>query len=142
LRRAKETVAGDARVLGGSDFVERLWREVERTPRPQGPPLALATLVARACRQTGITPGELAAGGRRADVTLARSGIAYLWVGKLGQSGRRLAPVLGIAPQSVYRAAARGAARAVDWARILRRWRKWQRPLFLERPEGKAVQSI
>ncbi len=121
LRRAKEAVAGDARVLGGSDFVERLWREVERAPRPHGPPLALATLVARACRQTGITPTELAGGGRRADVTRARNGIASLWVGKLGQSGRRLAPVLGIAPQSVYRAAARGAVRAVEWAPILKR---------------------
>ncbi len=75
----------------------------------------------RACRQTGITPTDLAGGGRRADVTRARNGIAYLWVGRLGQSGRRLAPVLGIAPQSVYRAAARGAARAVEWAPILKR---------------------
>ena len=36
-------------------------------------------------------------------------------VGKLGQSGRRLAPVLGIALRSVYRAAAREPARAVEW---------------------------
>ncbi len=121
LRRAKEAVAGDARVLGGSDFVEQLWREVARTPRPSAPPLTLPTLIARACRQTGITPEELAGGGRRAAVTRARNAIAYLWVGKLGQSGRRLAPVLGIAPQSVYRAAARGAAKAVEWTPILTR---------------------
>jgi len=54
-------------------------------------------------------------------VTRARDGIAHLWVRKLGQSGRRLAPVLGIAPQSVYRAAARGGTRAAEWARLLAR---------------------
>jgi len=36
--KRKEAVAGDARVLGGSTFVERLWREVA-PPRPQGPRL-------------------------------------------------------------------------------------------------------
>lgn len=121
LRRAKEAVAGDARVLGGGDFVERLWREVERTHYPQPPRLSLTTLVAPVCRQTGVTPEELAGGGRRAAVTRARDGIAHLWVGKLGQSGRQLAPVLGIAPQSVYRAAARGATRAAEWARLITR---------------------
>ena len=30
-----------------------------------------------------------------------------------------MAPVLGVAPQSVYRAAARGAARAAEWAPLL-----------------------
>jgi hypothetical protein len=121
LRRAKEAVAGDARVLGGGDFVEQLWREAAR---PSGAPasrLPLATLVARVCRQTGISPEELAGGGRRAAVTRARNGIAHLWVNKCGQSGRRLAPVLGIAPQSVYRAAARGAAKAAEWVRLLLR---------------------
>jgi putative transposase len=121
LRRAKEAVAGDARVLGGGDFVERLWREVQHTHHPPPPRLSLTTLVARVCRQTGVTPEELAGGGRRAAVTRARDGIAHLWVGKLGQSGRRLAPVLGIAPQSVYRAAARGATRASEWARLITR---------------------
>ena len=64
-------------------------------------------------------------GGAAAEMSMvspdfrAREGIAHLWVGALGQSGRRLAPVLGVAPQSVYRAAARGAARAAEWAPLL-----------------------
>jgi REP element-mobilizing transposase RayT len=119
LRRAKEAVAGDARVLGSGDFVERLWREANRPQQPQAFRLSLTTILARVCGQTGITPEELAGGSRRPAVTRARDGIAHLWVGKLGHSGRRLAPVLGIAPQSVYRAAARGAARAAEWARLL-----------------------
>jgi putative transposase len=121
LRRAKDAVAGDARVLGGGEFVERLWRETQaaRTPAAARPPLD--TLIARVCRQTGTTPAEVAGGGQRTAVTRAREGIAHLWVGALGQSGRRLAPLLGVAPQSVYRAAARGAAQAADWAPLLRR---------------------
>jgi putative transposase len=102
LRRAKEAVAGDARALGGSACVERLRREVARAPRLAAPPLTLTTLIARACRRTEITLEDLAGGGRRAAVPRARTAIASLWVGKFGQSGRRLAPVLGIAPQSVY----------------------------------------
>jgi chromosomal replication initiation ATPase DnaA len=119
LRRAKEVVAGDTRVLGTGDFVERLWREANRPQQPQASRLSLTTILARVCRQTGITPEELAGGSRRPAVTRARNGIAYVWVGKLGHSGRRLAPVLGIAPQTVYRAAARGAARAAEWARLI-----------------------
>jgi len=68
-----------------------------------------------------LTTAELAGGGQRAAVTRAREGVAHLWVGALGQSGRRLAPMLGVAPQSVYRAAARGAAQAAEWASLLRR---------------------
>ncbi|MBI4536809.1 MAG: hypothetical protein HY712_02500 [candidate division NC10 bacterium] len=62
-------------------------------------------------------PGD----GRRTAVTHAREGIAHLWIGALGRSGRQLAPLMGVAPQSVYRAAARGAARAAGWARLLER---------------------
>jgi hypothetical protein len=64
---------------------------------------------------------EVAGGGQRTAVIRAREGIAHLWIAVLGQSGRRLAPVLGVAPQSVYRAAARGAAQATEWGAILDR---------------------
>jgi putative transposase len=121
LRRAKEAVAGDARVLGGGEFVERLWREAQEARHPPPSQPSLESVIARVCRQTGITPDELAGGSRRPAVTHAREGIAHLWVGALGRSGRRLAPVLGVAPQSVYRAAVRGAARAAEWAPLLKR---------------------
>ncbi len=121
MRRTKEAIAGDAWVLGGGEFVERLWREAQDAPRLQPPRPTLESVIARVCRHTATTPEEVAGGGRRPAVTHAREGITHLWVGALGQSGRRLAPVLGVAPQSVYRAAARGAARAVEWAPLLRR---------------------
>jgi len=91
-------------------------RRIRRAPLARGPggPAAapprptLESVIARVCRHTATTPEEVAGGGRRPAVTHAREGIAHLWVGALGQSGRRLAPLLGVAPQSVYRAAARG----------------------------------
>jgi REP element-mobilizing transposase RayT len=95
-----------------------------RPRRPSGcnpPRPTLESVIARVCRHTATTPEEVAGGGRRPAVTHAREGIAHLWVGALGQSGRRLAPLLGVAPQSVYRAAARGAAGAVEWTPLLRR---------------------
>jgi hypothetical protein len=37
----------------------------------------------------------------------------------LGEAVRRLAPLLGVVPQSIYRAAPRGAARAAEWALLV-----------------------
>jgi hypothetical protein len=121
LRRERDAVAGDARVLGSGEFVERVWRETQAVPTVPSIRLPLETVVARVCRLVGTTPAEVAGGSRRSNVAQAREGIAHLWIGPLGQSGRRLAPVLGIAPQSVYRAAARGAARAEGWASLLKK---------------------
>jgi REP element-mobilizing transposase RayT len=121
LRRAKAAVAGDARVLGDGTFVERVWRETQAAQPTALARLSLHSVIARVCRQTGTTPMEVAGGGQRTAVIRAREGIAHLWIAVLGQSGRRLAPVLGVAPQSVYRAAARGAAQATEWGAILDR---------------------
>ena len=79
----------------------------------------LAKRPARCAADSGYATLRQAMPRRWAVVTRTRNGIANLWVGRLGRSGRRLAPVLGIVPQSVYRAAARGAARAAEWASIL-----------------------
>ena len=120
LRRAKEAVAGDARVLGGGEFVELMWREAQEARRPVLSQPPLETVLERVCQHAGSTPEEVAGGGRRQSVTHAREGIAYLWINVLGRSGRQLSSVLAVAPQSVYRAAARGAARATEWTRLVR----------------------
>ena len=120
-RRERDAVAGDARVLGSGEFVEQVWRETQAANPAASGRVPLETVITRVCRRTGTTPEELAGGSRRAAVAHAREGIAHLWVGFLGQSGRRLAPVLGVAPQSVYRAAARAAAQKEEWASILER---------------------
>ncbi len=65
-------------------------------------------------------PEHLGEGSRRAAVSRARDGIAYLWGEVLGHPGRPLAPVLGVRPQAVYQAVARGREARAVWERLLR----------------------
>jgi putative transposase len=120
LRRGREAYLGDERVLGSSEFVERLRQTAEDRRRPGGRALPLATLVTRVCRRVGIAAAQLQAGSRRAAVTRARDGIAYLWVEVLGHPGRPLAPILGVRPQAVYQAVMRGRQGGARWEQVLR----------------------
>ena len=119
LRRGREAYLGDERILGGSEFVEAMRRAVAAPDPARAPRVSLEGLVARVCRQVGIAPTHLAAGNRRPAASRARKGIAYLWTTVLGHPGRPLAPVLGIRPQNVYRAAAQGQAGRTEWERLL-----------------------
>jgi len=127
LRRGRAAYLGDARVLGSSEFVEQLQREVAPRLRPPSHACSLETLCARVCAHVGIAPDALQGGGRLPAVTRARAGIAYLWVECLGHPGRPLAPVLGLHPAVVYQAARRGAAQAQEWQRLLGKFHKLSR---------------
>jgi hypothetical protein len=118
LRRGREAYLGDERILGSSAFVAQLQRAAEAPgARPR---LSLEALAARVCRQVGLPPGHLAAGTRRPAASRARAGIAYLWTEVLGHPGRPLAPVLGVRPQAVYQAAARGRTARAAWEALLK----------------------
>jgi hypothetical protein len=119
LRRGREAYLSDERILGSSGFVEAVRREAEAGTQPAARPLPLAKLVERICAYCGVTPEALSGRGRRPAVSQARAGIAYWWVERLGQSGRKLAPVLGLHPAVVYKAARRGAAQAAVWQQYL-----------------------
>jgi putative transposase len=119
LRRGREAYLGDERVLGSREFVERLRQTAEDRPPPGARALPLATLVTRVCRRVGIAAAQLPAGSRRAAVTRARDGIAYLWVEVLGRPGRPLAPTLGVRPQAVYQAVMRGRQGGARWEQVL-----------------------
>jgi len=123
LRRGREAYLGDERVLGSSEFVAQLQRAVEAAEAPRAPRLTLDTLAARVCRHLGLPRAALGGGGRRLAVQQARSGLAYLWVEVLGHPGRPLAPVLGVQPAGVLKAAQRGAKQAPVWRRLLAKQR-------------------
>ena len=110
LRQSRAAYAGDARILGSSQFVAQMQREGASPPQPSPYSAPLESLCARVCAHGGIPAEALPGGGRVPAVTRARAGIAYLWVEHLGRSGRQLAPVLGLRPAAVYKAAARGQA--------------------------------
>jgi hypothetical protein len=119
LRRGREAYWGDERVLGSSEFVAQLQRAMEAAEAPRGPRPALETLLAGVCRHVGLPRAALEGGGRRTAVQQARAGIAYLWVEVLGHPGRPLAPLLGVQPAGVLKAAQRGAREAARWHRVL-----------------------
>ncbi len=121
LRRGREAYRADERILGGTDFVERLLREAERgLPRlGKGKDFTLEALRRQVCRAVGVRPEALAGGGRQMVFAAARAGIAYLWVDWLGRSGRALAPTLGIRPEGVYKALARGRREPDRWRRLV-----------------------
>jgi REP element-mobilizing transposase RayT len=120
LRRGREAYLGDERILGSAGFVEQLRGVVAAAEPPAHPRLPLATLIARVCRHVGLPPDHLPAGSRRPPATRARDGIAYLWVEVLGHPGRPLAAALGVRPQAVYQAVARGREARTGWERLLR----------------------
>jgi hypothetical protein len=121
LRRGREHYLGDERILGSSAFVEGLQGEMERSTHPRPLRLPLDRLVAYVCGEVGVSPAALSGGSRRAPLSRAREAIAYLWTEVLGRPGPPLASALGIRPQSLYEAAARGKVRAREWNQLLRK---------------------
>jgi len=123
LQRGRERWAADERILGSSDFVDQLLRDVqqaeERRGRAPGAGITLDGVVARVCQAVGMRPAALLGGGRLAVMSRAREGTAYLWIEVLGRSGRALAQALGISPASAYKAAYRGRAAGARWRRLL-----------------------
>jgi hypothetical protein len=114
--RGREAYLGDERVLGSTAFVAAL----RRRPAPAPPPrVTLTTVLTRVCRDLDLAPAALTGGGRGTALRRARVGIAYLWVVVLGHAGRPLAPHLGVSPQAVYQAVARGRATRAEWERLL-----------------------
>ena len=120
LRRGREAYRGDERILGSSAFVEQLQQAGASASPVRGPALSVETLTARVCRQVGLGPAGLAGGGRHTAVARARAGIAYLWVEVGGHPARPLAPLLGVSPQAVYQAVARGREDRARWERLLK----------------------
>jgi hypothetical protein len=121
LRRGREAYRGDERVLGSSAFVAALQGAAAATTAGRPSRMALATVLARVCRHLGLAPAALTGGGRRPALQRARGGIAYLWGERLGHPGRPRAHALGVTPQAVYQAVARGRATRRAWEHLLQR---------------------
>jgi len=123
LRRGREGYSGDERILGGTEFLEQMRQEIERSEHgPKGGSkraVSLKALIERVCQVERVRVESVEGGGRRAELCRVREGIAYLWVEWLGRSGRQLAVPLGVRPESVYRAARRGNLDGERWRRLL-----------------------
>jgi len=122
LRRGREQYAGDERVLGSSAFVERLRQDLSASAVPEGRArrrsFSEEGLIKHVCQAVGVAVGALQGGSRRAAVSRARAGIAYLWVEWLGHSGVTIARAMGMHPVTIYEAARRGRHEAAYWEHV------------------------
>jgi hypothetical protein len=113
----------DERILGSSEFVERVRKELEeeqaRQAKVRRQEIVLEALVEKVCEVEGVRPEEGAGGGQRAALCRLRKGVAYLWIEWLGHSGPQVAQALGIRPEAVYRVAHRGRQEGERWRQVL-----------------------
>jgi REP element-mobilizing transposase RayT len=111
LRRGRERWASDERILGSSDFVDRMRRTAHAEPAPWGrtPALkALPKIIARCAAAWGITPAEVHGAGRRRPVVYARYAASSVAVKDLGLPIALVARRFGVTPPVVREALTRG----------------------------------
>lgn len=107
LRRGREAYKSDERILGSSEFVEKILKEVEKESGGETRSVDLDTLGRRVARDKGVRWETVKGASRSRPLSQARAALAYTWVRYLGRSGRDLARALKITHQAVYAAIAR-----------------------------------
>lgn len=110
LRRGRERWAADERILGGSDFVERVLHEAAKTASPVRPAAIaiLPALVERVARALAMTADEIIGGSKRRPAVAARSVVSALAVRELGAPVVTVARALGVSSQSVLAGVEKG----------------------------------
>ena len=111
LQRSGEWVKADERILGGTEFVERVLRESEEEwekrflLRKKG--MTLGWLVDKVSERFGVEPLSLKSASKVPSVTKARAVLCYLGARKIGLTSVSIAMELGISPSAVSRAITR-----------------------------------
>jgi hypothetical protein len=118
LRRRGVKSAADERILGGGEFAERLFTEVEERIRQtirlrrQAPELdCLAVIV---IQETGISSDELRSGSKARRISAAREVFCQVAVKHIGHAGADVARFLGVGTSAVNRLAAGPQVDGVD----------------------------
>jgi len=112
LRGSGERVRADERILGRSEFVERVLRESEEEwerkslLRRRGP--SLPQLLQKVSAHFGLAREELKSGSKVPRVAKARAVFCYLGVRRLGLTSASIARELGISPSAVSKSIPRG----------------------------------
>ena len=111
LRDSGERVRWDERILGGSEFVERVLRESEEEwerrslLRKRG--MNLRWLLKKVAGHFGVDTESLESGSKVPTIAKARAVLCYLGVRRIGLTSVSIATELGISPSAVSRAIAR-----------------------------------
>lgn len=112
LRELGEKVRADERILGGSEFVERVLRESneewERRSLLRQRGVSLKVLVEKVAEEFGVDTEDLKSGSRVRAIAKGRAVICYVGVRKLGLSSVSIAKELGVSPSAVSKSIVRG----------------------------------
>jgi putative transposase len=99
LRRSKQKVLTDERILGTDDFVEEILREAEGRARHSFSTLirskGVQKLIEATCKKEGISLQEIQMGSRRGAIARVRSQVALKLVQELGIPLAEIARQLG-----------------------------------------------
>jgi REP element-mobilizing transposase RayT len=112
MRRMKEHLKGDERILGDSDFVvqvlESAQEQMEERYRLAAEGHTFERMITQVSEYFGLSADELLSPGKHPHRVKARSVAAYLAVRKLGIDGAAVGRLLGIGQSAVSRAVTRG----------------------------------
>ena len=112
LRRSRERVLSDERILGSGDFVERIVKEADERMKYQLPGIKrrekAEKFVKEICGRENINIEEMSAGSRRGDISRLRSILAYKLVEEYGVSLADAGRQLGVSTSAISKALKRG----------------------------------
>jgi len=102
----------ESRILGGGSFVEEVLSEAERIVRERvqlrRKGVDVEGLLEFIGKEMGVTREEILGGGRRREISQARSVFCYVCLRRVGLTGRQLSEALQMSPGGVHFASVRG----------------------------------
>ena len=110
----EESGRGALRILGGDSFVEEVLSGAERVARERvllkRKYVDVEGLLDFIGKELGITREEILGGGRRREISQARSVFCYVCLRRVGLTGRQLSEALRMSPGGIHSACVRGEA--------------------------------
>ena len=112
MRSSNVRVKGDERILGTSEFVEKVLKqanerlELQETYKTRG--ITFDNLIDRVADHFDVTSSDLKTNSKAVPISKARAVLCYLCVRKLRLSGAKVACRLNLSPSTVSKAVSRG----------------------------------
>jgi hypothetical protein len=117
MRRSRDHLKGDERILGDSDFVQSVLsgqnEELEARYRLQSQGYDFSYALERVAQLSGLESEQILAAGKQPARLFARRLLCYWAIRELGMTAVALSKLLGMSQPAVTRAAYRGEAIAV-----------------------------
>jgi REP element-mobilizing transposase RayT len=110
--REERSARGESRILGGGSFIEEVLSGAERIVRERVQlrrrGVDVEGLLEFIGKEMGVTREEILGGGRRREISQARSVFCYVCIRRVGLTGRQLSEALQMSPGGIHSASVRG----------------------------------